>query len=439
MELIKKITKVYSKDTINVRIKTRNFAIVIMILLSTCCLLLPFSIIGGRGSVVPVVLLIVALSLTSLYLLKKGQFDKSSTIFLVFLGILPMLLSFTQAQMNYRDVYMYYALSTPFFVLSSIVAFKKFQIIMVGALQITCAIIFATFRIFTIPGVEASSVIFCLCIGGTFHVMITSLLIIALKVENRITISLEKDRKKSDDTVVMMKSLLNSTDRTLNSVKKVSEHLNGQTSLIENAVSRARGINSSMEDMNKIVLSRSEVVTNLVSQVDETKAVFSKNLDHIDALKKSSLLVFKALDVIENIVEETNLLAVNATIEAYQAGEKGKSFGVVANEIRNLAEKTSQNSKKIKEILSQNNQNLHKVDEGIIQSTEFFEKIRNKSLEVNNALDDILKGSNQVFENANDIQEIIKNMESLFQNANNLMNKVADSVTDVQRSFTGKI
>jgi methyl-accepting chemotaxis protein len=59
----------------------------------------------------------------------------------------------------------------------------------------------------------------------------------------------------------------------------------------------------------------------------------------------------KILDVIRDVADETNLLALNAAIIAAQSGEHGKSFAVVANEIKDLAERTSSSAKEVSEII----------------------------------------------------------------------------------------
>lgn len=96
-----------------------------------------------------------------------------------------------------------------------------------------------------------------------------------------------------------------------------------------------------------------QVVRLLVRGVESLAQDMQSSANAIQALKEDTVNVGTVLEVIRGIAEQTNLLALNAAIEAARAGEQGRGFAVVADEVRTLAQRTQQSTQEIRDVIEQ--------------------------------------------------------------------------------------
>jgi methyl-accepting chemotaxis protein len=95
-----------------------------------------------------------------------------------------------------------------------------------------------------------------------------------------------------------------------------------------------------------------QVIDRVIEAIGELANEVEKAANVIQQLEAESMNIGSVLDVIKSIAEQTNLLALNAAIEAARAGEQGRGFAVVADEVRTLAGRTQQSTQEIEEMIS---------------------------------------------------------------------------------------
>jgi len=110
------------------------------------------------------------------------------------------------------------------------------------------------------------------------------------------------------------------------------------------AMAVAQDADMKAQDGGKVVAHTIDAVTHVASELNEVGKV-------IAAVEKQSDNIGSVLDVINSIAEQTNLLALNAAIEAARAGEQGRGFAVVADEVRSLAQRTQSSTKEVQDII----------------------------------------------------------------------------------------
>lgn len=143
------------------------------------------------------------------------------------------------------------------------------------------------------------------------------------------------------------KDLLEQNTQTKVSLKHLNQLQETTSEIAHNAEKTANNTNSVREvssENNRLMTANLTLVNDLVTELDSTAEVASE-------LRAQSQKINSVLEVIKGIAEQTNLLALNAAIEAARAGEQGRGFAVVADEVRTLAQRTQESTHEIESMI----------------------------------------------------------------------------------------
>jgi methyl-accepting chemotaxis protein len=149
------------------------------------------------------------------------------------------------------------------------------------------------------------------------------------------------------------------------------------------AVSSAHSVNQETENGRGLVQSQQGSIARLASEIDQSVLV-------INQLASDSLSISRVLDVIKSVAQQTNLLALNAAIEAARAGEQGRGFAVVADEVRTLARRTQQSTEEIEQMIAHLQGGVGAAVKAMGVSHEVASNTVGQSEQVQQALENIL-------------------------------------------------
>ncbi|HOL81835.1 MAG TPA: methyl-accepting chemotaxis protein [Ignavibacteriales bacterium] len=181
-----------------------------------------------------------------------------------------------------------------------------------------------------------------------------------------------------------------------------------------------------------------------VKKVQETKDGMQKIVistkqtgEIIASLTKKTDQIGEITQVIEEIAEQTNLLALNAAIEAARAGEQGRGFAVVADEVRKLAERTAKATKEIANTIKAIQSEAIEADNSMAQATKAVEYGMQLTEEVSTSLSEILNGFNKVsqivVEVANASEKQSASSESISRNIESISTVTQETAMGIQQ------
>lgn len=219
-------------------------------------------------------------------------------------------------------------------------------------------------------------------LGRSFNLFVDKLQTIIADVANATAKVKSAANAIHDQTKVMSSQLISHNNETDQVVTAITEMSATASEVAQNTTQVAEATHAATGD----VANAQRCVDASLEEISALMAQINNAASNIQSLSEQSKKINSVLSVIGGIAEQTNLLALNAAIEAARAGEQGRGFAVVADEVRSLASRTQSSTLEINEMLSE----LHKLVALAVKTMEESQQSCVRSVDSSRAISDSL-------------------------------------------------
>lgn len=261
-------------------------------------------------------------------------------------------------------------------------------------------------------------------------------------------------QNNSDELLGAVNNASSSISHIITSVNQLTEVVETQLVAIEQSSAATEEIMGSVSNVAKISEGRLSTMDTLTSLIKNGGLKVENTNTFIQEILSKAEDMMGMVDIINNIASQTNLLAMNASIEAAHAGDAGRGFSVVAHEIRNLAEETGSNASRIGDSLKETRDKIYMAADAGNESQKSFSIIRQEvdlfasSLkEVSFSMNELSIASNEILESVSTLVEtshsvkeatgIIEDGSKIIDNSIAMVIDASDKTSNVVKNVSG--
>ncbi|MDG3089089.1 methyl-accepting chemotaxis protein [Vibrio hannami] len=223
-----------------------------------------------------------------------------------------------------------------------------------------------------------------------------------------------------------------STQEEFSEIDQLASAMSEMTSTVQTVAEHARSASSVTEQASEQARSGQKFVQDTVGKMNELSGDIAQSAEAVNQVEERVDAISSVVGTIQGISEQTNLLALNAAIEAARAGEAGRGFAVVADEVRNLAQSTQKATVEIQDMITQlqdsANSAVELMEKSVVEAADGVELVTNAGSELDGIVGQVTNINDMNFQIATAADQQSSVAEEMNQNLSNVRELVEASV-----------
>ncbi|SPF54608.1 Methyl-accepting chemotaxis protein [Candidatus Desulfosporosinus infrequens] len=238
------------------------------------------------------------------------------------------------------------------------------------------------------------------------------------------TASIEQSAQASNQIAFAITEVSYATEKQLSVVENTTQIVNQMLKGIIQILTSSKVVSDTSEKAAESALEGSKAIGKTIDQMNNIEKTVNNSSQVINGLGERSNEISQIIDTISGIAAQTNLLALNAAIEAARAGEQGRGFAVVADEVRKLAEQSSEAAKQISTLIVEIQNDTQKA----VAAMHIGTREVSIGTEVVNTADRAFKEINNL---VGTVSTQVREISTEIQQTANASNKIVDAVSEI--------
>ncbi|WP_394128076.1 methyl-accepting chemotaxis protein [Vibrio hepatarius] len=259
-----------------------------------------------------------------------------------------------------------------------------------------------------------------------------------VQLQDMIKLQVDASQELAGLTEVMtlsMSETKESAQEEFNEIDQLATAMSEMTSTVQTVADHAQNASTLTEQASTQASTGQRFVQDTVQKISELSKDISASAQAVNEVEDSVGSIGSVVGTIQGISEQTNLLALNAAIEAARAGEAGRGFAVVADEVRNLAQRTQQATVEIQDMITKlqtsANSAVELMEKSVVEAAEGVDLVTNAGSELDGIVGQVNQINDMNFQIATAAGQQSSVAEEMNQNLTNVRELVEASVTVV--------
>ena len=199
-------------------------------------------------------------------------------------------------------------------------------------------------------------------------------------------------------------------------ISRVAGLITDQAEAITQSSAAIQQMSHATQEIARVAEEKLATAEALQQQAVSGQSEMHETIRLIKQVAESAEMTMEMIEIIQNIASETDLLAINAAIEAAHAGDYGKGFAVVAEEVRRLAESSEESARRIRETLTHVTQHMGRSEESTVRTNAIFSGIVDDIKNVAHSMGELRQVTQELASSGNEVLRALESLLSMTQN-----------------------